>query len=119
MAGPLERGGSSGTQISEPQTSSPSPTLGRHRSKGELLVSDRARERAARGLSRAYTKGRLSADELEERVEAVWAARTRADLGAVTRDLPRRRRRSPSPWLAPVWPIVLLARRVRRGRRRR
>ena len=59
--------------------------------RGELRVSDHAREHAVRRLRRAYGRGRLSAEELEERAERAYAARTRADLAAVQRDLPRRR----------------------------
>ena len=66
---------------------------GRH-----LLVSDDARERAAARLGRAYRRGRLSAEELEQRVERAYAARTRGELQAVTHDLPGRRARRPRWW---------------------
>jgi class 3 adenylate cyclase/YHS domain-containing protein len=69
----------------------------------ELLVSDRARERAARALSRAYDGGRLTSQELEDRIEQVWRGRTRADLKAATRDLPYRRRRQPWRVLFAHW----------------
>ena len=41
-------------------------------------------------------EGRLELDELEERVEAALAARTRGDLDALLTDLPRRRAGTPS-----------------------
>lgn len=81
-----------------------------------LLVSDEARDRAARRVARAYAKGRVDGEALEERSEQVWRARTRADLHAATHDLPRRRRRV-SPLLWPLWPAVRLVRFIRaRGR---
>lgn len=69
------------------------------------LVSDQARDSAARQLARAYAEGRLEAGELAERSEVVWGARTRADLRAVTHDLPRHRARA-GRWrriLSPRW----------------
>lgn len=88
------------------------------------LVSDQARERAARTLGRAYTRGRLTGEELEERTGQAYAARTRADLRAITHDLPGPRRWMPWPARPFVWLFLLpgrLARRIRRfrtGRRR-
>jgi hypothetical protein len=70
-------------------------------------------------LQRAFRKGRLSADELERRVERALAARTRGELAALTRDLPlgwyARRRRL---WRA-FWRAVLRPWRLGRLRRRR
>jgi len=91
-------------------------------SRALALVSDDARERAARQLARAYAKGRIDGNELEQRMEGAWSARTRADLQGVTHDLPRRRRGVPT-WQLPIYPLVLLARvaraRARKLRRRR
>jgi hypothetical protein len=53
-----------------------------------LRASDRDRERAAETLRDAAVEGRLQLAELEERLEAVYAARTDAELAALTRDLP-------------------------------
>lgn len=80
-----------------------------------LLVSEQARAGAARSLGSAYRRGRLEAEELEDRMGLVWAAKTRADLSAVTHDLPRPRRLS--SWFALLWPPFLI-RRLRRIRRR-
>jgi len=90
-------------------------------SRALTLVSDEARERAARRLARAYAKGRIDVGELERRTEAAWSARTRADLEAVTHDLPRRRPRPVPVWQLPIFPLVLLVRagRARFERRRR
>jgi adenylate cyclase len=90
----------------------PDSYVGRRSSRSSLLVSDEARDSAARRLARAYSKGRINAGELEERTEVVWSARTRADLQAATHDLPRYRRIS-SPWLIPFWPIIWLGRTAR------
>lgn len=52
-------------------------------------MSDAERERAVETLRDHYAEGRLDSDELEERIERAYDARTRADLSALTRDLPR------------------------------
>lgn len=64
----------------------------RRSARTDMRVSDDARERVARRLGRAFAGGRLSDDELDERLARTWAARTRADLEAVMHDLPRRQR---------------------------
>ena len=53
-----------------------------------MRPSDEARERAAEALRAHYAEGRLDDAELERRVELAYAARTRADLKALFRDLP-------------------------------
>ena len=53
-----------------------------------MRPSDEARQSAADALRSHYTAGRLDEDELERRVELAYAARTRADLKALFRDLP-------------------------------
>jgi hypothetical protein len=53
-----------------------------------LRVSDQDRDEAARQIREHYAAGRLSEDELNERLEAVYGARTEADLAAVRADLP-------------------------------
>lgn len=53
-----------------------------------LRVSDGDREQAAEVLRRAAGDGRLTLDELDERLAAAYAAKTYADLEAVTSDLP-------------------------------
>jgi hypothetical protein len=53
-----------------------------------LRVSDSDRERAADVLREAAGHGRITMDELDERLELAYAAKTYADLAAVTRDLP-------------------------------
>jgi hypothetical protein len=65
MAGPLDR---------------PDPT--------SLRVSDADRHRVAELLREAAGEGRLELDELDERLEAAYAAKTYADLVPITADLP-------------------------------
>jgi hypothetical protein len=53
-----------------------------------MRVSDSDRERAADVLREAAGHGRITMDELDERLERAYAAKTYADLATVTRDLP-------------------------------
>ena len=53
-----------------------------------MRVSDSDREQAADVLREAAGHGRITMDELDERLELAYAAKTYADLAAVTRDLP-------------------------------
>jgi len=53
-----------------------------------MRVSDSDREQAADVLREAAGHGRITMDELEERLERAYAAKTYADLAAVTGDLP-------------------------------
>ena len=53
-----------------------------------MRVSDGDREGAADVLREAAGHGRITMDELDERLELAYAAKTYADLAAVTRDLP-------------------------------
>ncbi len=53
-----------------------------------LRISDADREQAAADLSNHYAEGRLTHDEHAERLDAVWTARTHADLEPIFEDLP-------------------------------
>jgi hypothetical protein len=53
-----------------------------------LRVGDADRRRVADELQRHYVEGRLSSDELTERVRQATAARTQGDLAALLHDLP-------------------------------
>jgi Domain of unknown function (DUF1707) len=53
-----------------------------------LRASDADREQVAERLRHATAEGRLGGDELEERLEAVYAARTYRALDALLADLP-------------------------------
>jgi hypothetical protein len=54
----------------------------------ELRVSNRDRDRAAADLARHWHQGRLSVEELDERVGRALVARTRAELELLRVDLP-------------------------------
>lgn len=55
----------------------------------ELRVSDQQRERAAQELREHFAAGRLTEEELSERVDAAYAARTEQQLRELLADLPR------------------------------
>jgi hypothetical protein len=52
------------------------------------LAATADRERTAGTLRAGFAEGRLSQDELDERIAQAYAARTYADLWALTADLP-------------------------------
>jgi hypothetical protein len=55
----------------------------------ELRVSDEQRDRAAQEIREHYAAGRLTDDELSERVQGAYSARTEGELKALTADLPK------------------------------
>jgi Domain of unknown function (DUF1707) len=96
-----------------------------------LRIADADRERVAERLRKATGEGRLAPEELEERLEEAFSARTDAELTPLVADLPgeprprpRGRRRDLRPFVAtsillvairalsgggyfwPVWPIL-------------
>jgi DUF1707 SHOCT-like domain len=54
----------------------------------KLRVSDEQRERVAQEIREHFAAGRLSEEELDQRVQAAYAARTEAELQAIREDLP-------------------------------
>jgi hypothetical protein len=54
----------------------------------ELRASDQQRERASQELREHFATGRLNEEELTERVQRVYAARTEGELRTVLGDLP-------------------------------
>lgn len=54
----------------------------------QLRISDAERHQVAEILREAAGEGRLDIDELDQRLEATYAARTYADLVPITMDLP-------------------------------
>jgi hypothetical protein len=76
-----------------------------------LRASDADREQIAERLRRAAGEGRILAEELEERLEAVFSSRTYGELDAVVADLPgttvRRHERARTP--AIPRPAVIVA----------
>ncbi|MDF1605392.1 DUF1707 domain-containing protein [Nocardioides sp. YIM 152315] len=65
----------------------------------QMRISDDDRHRVAEILREAAGEGRLDLDELDERLEATYAARTYSDLVPITSDLP-----PPQPRHAPARP---------------
>lgn len=55
----------------------------------ELRVSDQQRERAAQELREHFAAGRITEDELSDRVQAAYSARTEPQLRELLADLPR------------------------------
>ncbi len=53
-----------------------------------MRISDADRDRAASVLGNALAEGRLSADEHSERLDAIFAAKTHADIAPLVSDLP-------------------------------
>jgi Domain of unknown function (DUF1707) len=72
-------------------------------------IGDTDRERAMADLAGHYADGRLDHEEYDERLDAIWTARTRADLAVLFSDLPRPQ--------VPYPPARPAARRPARGRR--
>jgi hypothetical protein len=54
----------------------------------KLRVSDEQRERAAQEIREHFAAGRLTQEELDERVQAVYQAKTEEELRAAREDLP-------------------------------
>jgi hypothetical protein len=85
----------------------------------ELRVSDADREATVVRLREAGGEGRLTLEELAERVERTDGARTRADLDALTADLPAA---APGPALPPEprrerrWLVAVMGGVERKGR---
>src|SRR5689334_9068490 len=78
-----------------------------------VRIGDREREEAATRLSEHAAAGRLTVDELEDRLDRAQHAVYDTDLEELERDLPRPRRevapRPPAaPW-RPAWPALPLA----------
>jgi DUF1707 SHOCT-like domain len=82
----------------------------------ELRVSDADRETVVSRLRVAGGEGRLTLEEMAERVERADAARTRGDLEALTADVPRS---GPPPAAEPRprgWVVAVMGGAARKGR---
>jgi hypothetical protein len=73
------------------------------------MISDADRERVVRDLTRHCGDGRLTLDELEERVGEAWAASTRSELLHALRELPPFRHEPFGATTAPPPPRVTAA----------
>jgi uncharacterized protein DUF1707 len=63
----------------------------------KMRAADTDRDQTAELLRRAAAEGRISFDELDERIGQAYAAKTFADLEALTSDLPGPGVRAPAP----------------------
>jgi hypothetical protein len=68
----------------------------------DLRIGDRERDEVTQALHDAFAQGRITRDELDERLEATLTARTAGDLRRVTADLPGSHG-SRHPY-SPAWP---------------
>jgi hypothetical protein len=68
----------------------------------QLRISDAERHQVAEILREAAGEGRLDMDELDQRLEATYAARTYADLVPITLDLPSHPHARPVPVRPPA-----------------
>ncbi|MBO0837304.1 MAG: DUF1707 and DUF2154 domain-containing protein, partial [Actinobacteria bacterium] len=66
-------------------------------SDSNLRASDADRDAAAAVINNAMAEGRLTADEHSERLEAIYAAKTQADLAPLLADLPGQHSMAPVP----------------------
>ena len=57
----------------------------------DLRIGDADREAAATSLREHYAQGRLTLDEFNQRLDAVFAATTQSQLNQITRRSPARR----------------------------
>jgi Domain of unknown function (DUF1707) len=70
-----------------------------------VRVGDADREAVAAQLREHYADGRLTLEELNERLDQAFAAKTKADLNTVMRDLPQAMRSgSGLPYAGAGWP---------------
>jgi Domain of unknown function (DUF1707) len=76
----------------------------------ETRASDAERDNVANTLRTHAAAGRLDPDELEDRLERAFAARTRADLAPLVADLPTPppKPRRELPRIPPVIPLAIL-----------
>ncbi len=81
-----------------------------------VRVGDADREAVAAQLREHYADGRLTLEELNERLDQAFAAKTKADLNTVMRDLPQAARPGAgmpyggTAWQGPGWPGPMVAR---------
>jgi len=86
--GDLEAARPAGPAPASPAPASPAPASPARPAAGQLRASHQDRDRVVEILRVAAGDGRLTADELDERLEAALTARTYAELAALTTDLP-------------------------------
>jgi hypothetical protein len=71
-----------------------------------LRISDQERQQVAEVLRQAAGEGRIDLDELDERLEATYSAKTYADLLPITADLPAAAAQRPLPIHRPAGNVL-------------
>jgi hypothetical protein len=93
-------------------------------SERELRAADTDREAVAETLRQQHLAGRLDTDELQERIERCYAAKTYAELDALLVDLPGNQpaarprgaaSRVPRIALVPLLPLLIVALAISHG----
>jgi Domain of unknown function (DUF1707) len=87
------------------------PDQGLAAGRGHLRAAHADREQVVTVLKAAYVQGRLTKDELDTRAGWAFAARTYAELAALTADLPVGGPSVPGPARAPAGTLGTAARR--------
>jgi hypothetical protein len=87
------------------------PTRGQTQGQGpgqprELRIGDADRTAAAEELAEHYAQGRISPEEHSDRLDRIWAAKTRADLTPVFTDLPGSAYRAPTAYASADRPAI-------------
>ena len=72
----------------------------------ELRIGDADRTAAAEELAEHYAQGRISPEEHSDRLDRIWAAKTRADLAPVFTDLPGSAYRAPATYASADRPAI-------------
>ncbi|MFC4586939.1 DUF1707 SHOCT-like domain-containing protein [Sphaerisporangium corydalis] len=73
-------------------------------SRDDLRIGDAERDEVMTALREHFAQGRLTHDELDERLDTALGARTVGDLRRVTADLPEQRSQRPAAYDAPWRP---------------
>ncbi|HET6866524.1 MAG TPA: DUF1707 domain-containing protein [Solirubrobacteraceae bacterium] len=89
-----------------------------------LRAADADRDAVAKTLREQHVAGRIDTDELQERIERCYAAKTYAELDALVADLPGEEREvsarrgwgAPRIALVPLLPLAILALALSHGR---
>ena len=74
-----------------PMSANVGPPLAYRGERGKMRASDSDRDRVVELLNVAFSEGRLSKDEYDNRLESAFSARTYADLDQIVVDLPAAR----------------------------
>jgi hypothetical protein len=84
------------------------PGPGEHGRDPKLRAGDRDREAVAEMLRTQHAEGRLDTEELQQRIDTCYEAKTFGELEQVVADLPRESRDERSGWHLNRWRLRLL-----------